>query len=55
MLENCFLPELRKRGINRASLWFQQDGATTHTARASMIAVRVAFPDHVISRFGDVP
>ena len=55
MFENCFLPELRRRGINRASMWFQQDGATAHTARASMTAVRAAFPNHVISRFGDLP
>ena len=55
MFENCFLPELRKRGINRASMWFQQDGATAHTARASMTAVRAAFPNHVISRFEDLP
>ena len=36
MFENCFLPELRRRGINKASMWFQQDGATAHTARASI-------------------
>ena len=36
-------------------MWFQQDGATAHTARASMTAVRAAFPNHVISRFGDLP
>ena len=55
MFENCFLPELCRRGINRASIWFQQDGATAHTARASMTAVRAAFPNHVILRFGDLP
>ena len=55
MFENCSLPELRRREINRASMWFQQDGATAHTARASMIAVRAAFPNHVISCFGDLP
>ena len=55
MFENCFLPELRKRGIDKTSMWFQQDGATTHTARASMTAVRGAFPNRVISRFGDLP
>ena len=53
MFENCFLPELCRRGINRASMWFQQDGATAHTARASMTAVRGAFPNHVISRIGE--
>ena len=34
---------------------FQQDGANAHTARASMTAVRAAFPNHVITRFGDLP
>ena len=55
MFENYFLPELRRRRINTASMWFQQDGVTAHTARASMTAVRAAFPNHVISRFGDLP
>ena len=36
-------------------MWFQQDGATAHKARTSMTAVRAAFPNHVISRFGDLP
>ena len=54
MFENCFLPELRRRGVNRAFMWFQQDGATAHTARAAMTAVRAVFPNHVISRFGDL-
>ena len=36
-------------------MWFEQDAATADTARASMTAVRAAFPNHVISRFGNVP
>jgi len=36
-------------------VWFQQDGATAHTANESMIIVRNMFPGHLISRFGDVP
>lgn len=36
-------------------MWFQQDGATAHTATASMLVVRGMFPQHVISRFGDIP
>ena len=35
--------------------WFQQDGATSHTARQSMSAVRKRFGNHIISRFGDIP
>ena len=34
--------------------WFQQDGATSHTARQSMAAVRELFGNRVISRFGDI-
>lgn len=55
MLENFFIPELRRRGIDTRNVWFQQDGATAHTARASMEVVHRIFPGHVISRFGDVP
>ena len=36
-------------------MWFQQDGATAHTANESMSIVRNMFPGHLISRFGDVP
>jgi hypothetical protein len=35
-------------------IWFQQDGASAHTARASMQVVRNMFPQHVISHFGDI-
>jgi hypothetical protein len=36
-------------------VWFQQDGATAHTANGSMTIVRKMFSGHLISRFGDVP
>ena len=55
MLRNFCEPELRRRGIDLSSVWFQQDGATVHTARASMSVVREMFPQHVISRGGVVP
>ena len=32
MLETFFLPEMRRRNWNMVRTWFQQDGATTHTA-----------------------
>jgi hypothetical protein len=54
MLRN-FSAELRRRGIDLSSVWFQQDGATVHTARASMSVLREMFPQHVISRGSDVP
>jgi len=37
------------------TLWFQQDGATAHTAVNSIAALRRLFPQRVISRFGDAP
>ena len=54
MLRNFCEPELRRRRIDLSSIWFQQDGATAHTARASMNVLREMFPQHVISRGGDV-
>ena len=40
---------------NSGTLWFQQDGATAHTAMISIVAFRHLFPQRVISSFGDVP
>jgi hypothetical protein len=37
------------------SLWFQQDGATCHTARESMACLRQPFSGRLISRYGDLP
>jgi hypothetical protein len=47
MLLNCCEPELRRRAINLSSVWSQQDGATAHTARASMSVLREMFPQQV--------
>ncbi|CAI6356266.1 unnamed protein product [Macrosiphum euphorbiae] len=54
MLNNFLRPELERRQVDMREIWFQQDGATAHTARASMEVVRQMFPGHVISRYGDV-
>ena len=32
-------------------MWFQQDGATAHTANKSMTTIRNMFPGHLISPF----
>jgi len=40
---------------NNGTLWFQQDGATAHTAVISIAALRRLFPQRVVSHFGDVP
>ena len=54
MLNRFLLPELRRRRVNMQQIWFQQDGATAHTARASMQVLCDIFPQHLISRFGDI-
>jgi len=48
MLRNFCEPELRHRGIDLSSVWFQQ-GATAHTAGASISVLQEMFPQHVIS------
>ena len=40
--------------IDIENTWFQQDGATAHTARVSIVAVRRLFGNRVISRNGDI-
>ncbi|GFV96155.1 uncharacterized protein TNCV_1871151 [Trichonephila clavipes] len=47
----------RKGGLlslKRKELWFQQDGATCHTARATIDLLKDTFGDRLISRFGPV-
>ncbi|GFS50399.1 transposable element Tc3 transposase [Trichonephila clavipes] len=49
--------EFKERGTIRTScaeLWFQQDGATCHTARATIDLLKDTFGDRLISRFGPV-
>lgn len=53
MLINFLQPELHRRGIE--NVYFQQDGATAHTARRSLETLRNMFPGRLISRFGDIP
>ncbi|GFU57658.1 putative DD41D transposase [Trichonephila clavipes] len=38
----------------RKELWFQQDGATCHTARVTIDLLKDTFGDRLISRFGPV-
>ena len=53
MIQEYLLPQLGD--LDMQNLWFQQDGATPHTARETMAILRAAFPGRLISRFGDVP
>ncbi|GFV01667.1 putative LOC100569746 [Trichonephila clavipes] len=52
MITNFFIPELNKHDVQE--LWFQQDGATCHTARATIDLLKDTFGDRLISRFGPV-
>ncbi|GFV88035.1 uncharacterized protein TNCV_3241851 [Trichonephila clavipes] len=52
MITNFFIPELNNHNVQE--LWFQQDGATCHTARATIDLLKDTFGDCLISRFGPV-
>ncbi|GFV03328.1 transposable element Tc3 transposase [Trichonephila clavipes] len=52
MITNFFIPELNNHDVQE--LWFQQDGATCHTARAAIDLLKDTFVDRLISRFGPV-
>lgn len=50
MLQTFFIPQIEEEERNH---FFQQDGATCHTARISMEILRQTFPNRLISRNGD--
>ncbi|GFW74928.1 DUF4817 domain-containing protein [Trichonephila clavipes] len=52
MITNFFIPELNNHDVQK--LWFQQDGATCHTARATIDLLKDTLGDRLISRFGPV-
>ncbi|GFU72937.1 DUF4817 domain-containing protein [Trichonephila clavipes] len=52
MITNFFIPELNNHDVQK--LWFQQDGATCHTARATIDLLKDTFGDRLISCFGSV-
>ncbi|GFV90830.1 transposable element Tc3 transposase [Trichonephila clavipes] len=52
MITNFFIPELNNHDVQE--LWFQQDSATCHTARATIHLLKDTFGNRLISRFGPV-
>ncbi|GFT21613.1 DUF4817 domain-containing protein [Trichonephila clavipes] len=52
MITNFFIPELNNHDVQE--LWFQQDGATCHTDRATIDYLKDTFGDRLISRFEPV-
>ncbi|GFX07868.1 uncharacterized protein TNCV_4161371 [Trichonephila clavipes] len=52
MVTNFFILELNNHDVQE--LWFPQDDATCHTARATIDLLKNTFDDRLISRFGPV-
>ncbi|GFW75528.1 putative DD41D transposase [Trichonephila clavipes] len=52
LITNFFISELNNHDVQE--LWFQQDGGTCHTARATIDLLKDTFGDRLISRFGPV-
>ncbi|GFW69302.1 DUF4817 domain-containing protein [Trichonephila clavipes] len=52
VITNFFILEFNNHDVQE--LWFQQDGATCHTARATIDLLKDTFGDRLISRFGPV-
>ncbi|GFW60133.1 uncharacterized protein TNCV_1389461 [Trichonephila clavipes] len=52
MITNFFIPEFNNHDVQE--LWFQQNGPTCHTARATINLLKDLFGDLLISRFGPV-
>ncbi|GFW34256.1 transposable element Tc3 transposase [Trichonephila clavipes] len=50
MITNFFIPELNNHDVQEQ--WFQQEGATCHTARATIDLLKDTFGDRLILRFG---
>ena len=53
MFQDFFIPRLQGLPVNKTT-YFQQDGATSHTAKISMNILRPLFPGHLIFRYGDI-
>ncbi|GFU77612.1 putative transposable element [Trichonephila clavipes] len=52
MITNFFIPVLNNHDVQE--LWFQQDGATCHIARATIDLLKDTLGERLISRFGPV-
>ncbi|CAK9799243.1 Transposable element Tc3 transposase [Anthophora plagiata] len=52
MLSNFLFPKIEEDDID--DIWFQQDGATCHTANVTIDLLRTVFENRIISRNADV-
>jgi hypothetical protein len=55
MLQDYLFLYLEENEIDTENIWFQQDGATAHTARISKVLMHTKFPGRLVSQNGDVP
>ena len=51
-VEQIFFTKIKEEEIGH--IWFQQDGATCHTAEATLVVLRPVFENHIISRRADI-
>ena len=56
MLERFLCPKVIRllTDQNPDNVWFQQDGATSHSSRRSLRILRDMFPGHLVSLRGDI-
>jgi hypothetical protein len=54
MIQTFFMQELTQFPHANDNTQFQQDGATSHTARNSINAINQLFPNYIISRNGEI-
>lgn len=56
MIETFLRPKINQFVLDHEEeeVWFQQDGATAHTARRSMEMLRELFPGRLVSSRGDI-
>ncbi|GFY32733.1 hypothetical protein TNCV_4638391 [Trichonephila clavipes] len=52
MITNFFIPELNNHDVQE--LWFQQDGATCHTARATIDLLKGTLEDNIRRVIADI-
>lgn len=55
MMRRFFIPKLQRLPVDQEHQWFQQDGATPHTANVTMQFLNETFPGRLLSRKSDFP
>ena len=55
MLASFVMPKLDDLGVPRSKVWWQQDGATAHTATSVLNFLQILFPGKVLANGGSLP